>query len=89
MDSSTQKTQKKTDIFGTQTRPEPDFCNPNPLLTVCNNSTYAADDKACRYALNDDELSIKAQCSFNASVILLHHSNLRIGAESKADNKAK
>ena len=29
------------------------------------NITYAADNKACRYALNDDELSIKAQCSFN------------------------
>lgn len=32
---------------------------------------------------------MSAQCSLSASVMLLHHSNLRIGAESKADNKAK
>ena len=63
----------------------------NFALNNCEtlNNTYEAEDKACRYALNDDELSIKAQCSFNDSVILLHHSNLLIGAESNADNKAK
>ena len=51
--------------------------------------TYVANDNACRYALNELELSIKAQCSFSDSVILLHHSNLRMGAESKALKRAK
>lgn len=44
---------------------------------------------ACLYALKLDELSIKAQYSFNPSVICFCHSSLRTGALSNADNKAK
>ena len=51
--------------------------------------SYVDSDKACLYARNDDELSIRAQYSFNPSVILRCHSSRLIGAESKAERRAR
>ena len=51
-------------------------------------SPYLDSANACLYALNDDELSMRAQYSLRPSVILFCHSSRRIGAESRADNRA-
>lgn len=45
--------------------------------------------KACLYVLNDEDESIKAQYSFNVSVIFFCHSKRLIGAESNAERIAK